>query len=361
MTAIAWIIEGFSLWLDGAASSVAKAFTRFSSPNVVRLVEESSGTFRVAPKSDAPSSTSPHQQFAIVDGRVAGPLPEPLLKAIRGSRIELILRPAQFLFRPIEFPKQAAEFLDGIVRSQIDRLTPWKADDAAFGWTQPVDLPNDRISITIAATARSRVEPYVQALAELRSRSVDILTPAPDAGVAATPIKVFQRVARNAVEVGRIRRVMTVLLLIVALLGAASITFVAVTGGTLQAQQDELARQISQHRSLIGQSRNVLSGAALAEQGLQRRKRNIPSRVIVLEALSKVLPDNTYVTELRIEGDTVKVIGLTQDAPALIRLIEQSQYFTRATFFAPTTRSPTDRGENFHIEARIQANPSDSL
>jgi general secretion pathway protein L len=337
---------------------VAKAFTRFSSPNVVRLVEESSGTFRIAPKSDGPSSTSPHQQFAIVDGRVAGPLPEPLLKAMRGSRIELVLRPAQFLFRPIEFPKQAGEFLDGIVRSQIDRLTPWKPDDAAFGWTQPVDLPNDRISVTIAATARSRVEPYVQALAELRSRSVDILTTAPDAGVAA-PIKVFQRVARNAVEVGRIRRVLTVLLLIVALLGAASITFAAVTGDTLQAQQDELARQISQYRSLIGQSRNVLSGAALAEQGLQRRKRSIPSRVIVLEALSKVLPDNTFVTELRIEGDTVKVIGLTQDAPALIRLIEQSQYFTRATFFAPTTRAPTDRGENFHIEARIQ--PSDSL
>ena len=45
---------------------------------------------------------------------------------------------------------------------------------------------------------------------------------------------------------------------------------------------------------------------------------------------------------------------MVRDAPALIKLIEQSQHFTRATFFAPTTRSPTDSGERFHIEAHIE-------
>jgi len=74
---------------------------------------------------------------------------------------------------------------------------------------------------------------------------------------------------------------------------------------------------------------------------------------MVLEAISRALPDTTYVTELHVEGDKMQVAGLTQDAPSLIKLIEQSPQFTRATFFAPTTRSQNDPGERFHIEAHI--------
>ena len=81
----------------------------------------------------------------------------------------------------------------------------------------------------------------------------------------------------------------------------------------------------------------------------------------MIEALSRVLPDNTYVTELHLAGNKLQIAGITHDAPSLIPLIEQSQHFARATFFAPTTRSPSDPGERFHIEARIEpkntANP----
>src|ERR1700730_15530912 len=86
---------------------------------------------------------------------------------------------------------------------------------------------------------------------------------------------------------------------------------------------------------------------------LARRKQTTPSSVMVLEAISRVLPDTTYVTELRIEGDKVQVVGISQDAPSLVRLMEQSPQFSRATFFAPTTRAQNDPGERFHIEVHI--------
>ena len=74
---------------------------------------------------------------------------------------------------------------------------------------------------------------------------------------------------------------------------------------------------------------------------------------MILEALSKMLPDDTHLTEFRIEDGKVQIVGLAGDASQLIPLIEQSRQFTRATFFAPTVRGPNG-GESFHIEAHLE-------
>jgi general secretion pathway protein L len=86
---------------------------------------------------------------------------------------------------------------------------------------------------------------------------------------------------------------------------------------------------------------------------LAKRKQTSPSNVMVLEAISRALPDTTYVTELRIDADKMQIVGLTRNAASLIRLLEQSPQFSHATFFAPTTRDKNDPGERFHIETNI--------
>jgi general secretion pathway protein L len=120
----------------------------------------------------------------------------------------------------------------------------------------------------------------------------------------------------------------------------------------MQSEQSELQHRISQRRAALRLDANAAgSGLGL----LAKRKQTTPSSVMVLEAISRALPDTTYVTELRIEGDKVQVVGMTQDAPSLIRLMEQSPQFTRATFFAPTTHAENEPGERFHIEAHLNA------
>ena len=240
------------------------------------------------------------------------------------------------------------------MRAQIDRLTPWTADEAVFGWSPPAELGNDRIVVTVAATARAKVAPCVDALSELGA-AFDRGLHRAAARRGAVPIKILEQARRGVVNVTRVRRGLVALLL---LGGAAG----------RRGRQRRLHRR-RQPRSPPGRPRAQASPSAAprcapaanerrsalgAERALERRKHATPSAVIVIEALSQILPDHTYVTELRIEADKLQVIGVTQDAPSLIRLIEQSSHFTRATFFAPTTRSPTDPGERFHIEAHIE-------
>jgi general secretion pathway protein L len=351
MTFLSQIIDGFSCWINSVAATINSVFDRLRSQRHVQLIEEDRDTFTFHVLDNVKNSNLPDHRVRIANGSVVGALPPNWVTILQGSRIELVLQPSRFLFRPLELPKRAAEYLEGIVRSQIDRLTPWMANEAVYSWTPPIDAANDRIHLMIAATARATVAPYLQAIATLGSASTVVTTIALNPDSNAAPIKVYEQRMGSAVDVARIRPILVAVFLLSGLLTTISVGVSAMVANNLGSEQQELLRKISARRAAMRSVNDLSGGSAL--QMLERRKQTTPSSVIVLEALSALLPDDTYVTELRVEGEKLQIVGITSDAPSLIQLIEQSPHFARATFFAPTTRSPGETKDRFHIEARI--------
>ena len=350
MNRLRQISESFSRWIDAVAATAHALLNRWSAQRVVRITEDEQGTFALQAFGDAKDLILPDQQIRIADGAMTANLSDDWKSWLRGSRAEVILRPGRFMFRPLELPKRASEFLEGIVRAQIDRLTPWSVSEAAYTWTPPVEAANDRIQLTVAATARSMVMPYVRAVADLGAASVVVSTVRQDdAGVAAPALEVFEQRNGGSIEVTRIRQILMMVFLGAAALALVSSGVSSILADGLEGEQQDLSHKIAARRSAM--RRNADGGA---QQMLERRKQTTPAAVMVLDALTKVLPDHTYVLELRIENGKVQVTGITKDAPSLIRLIEQSPHFEHAAFFAPTTQSPGEPGERFHIEARVK-------
>jgi general secretion pathway protein L len=347
MSALRQIADLFARWMDAVAAFVVGMLRRLTSPGALALTEEDDGSF-------TPNNGAASDRLRIADGKIVGAYADGLERMVRGKSASIMLRPDHFLLRPLELPQRAAEFLDGVVRAQIDRLTPWSPADAAFGWSRPRDAGTERIAVTVAATARTLIEPYVDALIALGARKVTVSTALPGSDGASAPINVFEQTVRGTLDMARVRRAVVALLLVAAFAAGASFVASAAMTSGLEARQIELARRIFDRRAAIRSGRERADVASTPQRMLERRKYENPSTVIVLEALSRLLPDHTYATELRIEGDTLRLIGITRDAPSLIRLIEQNPLFTRATFFAPTTRSSSDPGERFHIEAHIE-------
>jgi general secretion pathway protein L len=348
----------FGDWIAAVTGAIDEVTGHLVRVRRILLDEGDDGAFRAkmistrtVPVKNDPAL--PDLLFRLENGRPHPPLPADWQAAFRGSRVELQLQSDHVMTCLLDFPSKAGDFLDGMVRTQIDRLTPWAADDAVFGWSPPTAAANDRIDVIFAATSKLKVQPLLQFVHTLDAASAAIYA---TASVGARPpvrIKLFDQPWRSAIgSMARVPRLLRAVLLSAGVAAAASLLVATYLGGYLQSEQDDLQRQISQRRAALRLDPNSAgSGLDL----LAKRKQTTPSSVMVLEAVSRVLPDTTYVTELRIEGDKVQVVGMTQDAPSLIRLMEQSPQFTRATFFAPTTHAANETGERFHIEAHITA------
>jgi general secretion pathway protein L len=348
MNILRQIIDGFLRWMDCVATTAVTILDWLVAPRRVRLAEQDNGTFILqTPIGDL---SPPLLQVKILNG-VASCVGD-ATTMLKGSRVELAMRPDRFFFRAIELPRRATEFLDGVVRAQIDRITPWDAGEAVFGWSAPTDISNDRISVTIAATARPQIFPLIQAIGHLGAKSIAVSTTLPNEQADKATIKIFEQSAAGTLEVRQVRRALIAALLSLAVLSGLAISAGIVIGNDLQNRQSDVSRRIAERRGIIRAGSDAVTNSALAN--LARRKNQTAASVIVIESLSSILPDHTYVTELRIEGDKVQVVGISSDAPSLIRLIELSPHFDHATFFAPTTRSPSDPGDRFHIEARIK-------
>src|SRR5262249_7951783 len=173
----------------------------FVSRRTVQLLEEGDSVFALRASKDA---KGPGERVQITAENGASAFPPGLTKTIKGNRVEVVLQPSHFVFRQLELPRRAVEFLDGIIRAQIDRLTPWSPSEAVFGWGRPTDISTDRFAGVIAATGRAQVMRIVRAAVELGAGSVALVTAAADAGTAR--IKVYEQNVRGVLDARRLSR-----------------------------------------------------------------------------------------------------------------------------------------------------------
>jgi general secretion pathway protein L len=354
--------EGF---LDAVAGLIVRLIDRLVSSQTVSLREDGRGNLIVqgapgtGPTIGTPDASS---------GKTGGPSPDigspdagspnmgetrgggVAMAQLAGSRVELMVSPDRCLFCPLDLPSRAAEFLSGIVRAQIDRLTPWHASDVAFGFSAPVEIESERLTITIAATPLASINPLLNSLFAKGARSVAVYVAAPESDRA--PIKIWEQRALDALQAGRIRKLLVAGLAVTAILAVGALATAAIGRTYLADDYERLDQEIHRLRAVV--SGNGAFGTDAAQRAFVQRKLSVPSTVLTIETLSKLLPDHTHVLELRLEDNKLRLIGQTRDAASLIGLIEQSGQFKRATFFAPTTRSASEPGERFHIEAAVQ-------
>ncbi|MBV9246457.1 MAG: PilN domain-containing protein, partial [Methylobacteriaceae bacterium] len=335
MTILQRIITPWSAFLDTVAGAVAVLVARHAAKRRVRLVETPGRDLAVY--LEGAQNQSPLGRISLA--KTDDPQSRGLDRLLRGSHATIQLDPRRFVFRTLELPRRATDFLAAIVRTQIDRLTPWQPEQAVFGWSEPSgDGDGDKVALSIAATDRSLIAPILQAVQD-RGAGIVVARVAPPNGSGDASIVVAE-ISAAAFNVAFWRRQLARLSLAAALIVIAAVVHHSMAVHRLHRKYELLTAAIAEKRALLTQLSKTDDPGNSARRVLVQRKHDMPFVTLAIEALSGILPDDTYLTELQVEGAQLRLVGLTADAPTLVRLIEKSNLFMSATFFAPTTRLP---------------------
>ena len=73
----------------------------------------------------------------------------------------------------------------------------------------------------------------------------------------------------------------------------------------------------------------------------------------VLEELTKLMPDGTWLQEIDVDKDSVVVIGVSKHAADLVQPLENSPYFSQVEFTSPITRDAENR-ETLRLRMKLK-------
>jgi general secretion pathway protein L len=280
--------------------------------------------------------------------------PPELAAKLRSRDIDLVLAPDEVLVRTLDpLPGESRQYLDSIVHHQLERVAPWRADDVLHTYrVEPAERGNDRVLVTVIATARSLHAQLLEALKALRPREIRLVCRGQQAGDEMVAIPVDNGAAAAARRT-RLRRLVTatVSLLLLAIVGGASL--LSWTWYTTDAELAVVAESVAAQRKRLIAERRAAPTTDQDLKSMVQRRWTTPYTVLALNALAKALPDNTWLSEVRVAEGRIRMVGISKDVPGLVPLIEASPVFAGATFYAPTARLPAGQGDRFHLEARL--------
>ena len=283
-----------------------------------------------------------------------------LSRAAHASFVVLEFPADKVVMRRITVPAQARKFLSGVIRNQIERLSPWPANGVVYGFAAEAGAGDAAVvEVRILMAARADVDAARQDLAAFGLPVDRIVARGSDTEAAdetAGSVTLWSRLVDTSPERhGSLVRAIGIGIAASVAVSLLLCSWALLSAATIRDESEEVAARSRVLQRQVQTGRTAASTASIppAERAWLLKETSISS-VIVIEALSRALPDSAYVSEIRLEKESLRIMGLAGDAPALLAPLERSDHLTDVHFFAPTARGPDGKLFRFSIEAHVE-------
>jgi general secretion pathway protein L len=248
-------------------------------------------------------------------------------------------------------PAGEAELRRALER-EIERFTPFRAGQVYFLYAQGAPAADGRgVSVELAVAPRKFIDPVADKLvslgAERRAMRVGI------AGIGATlPAGAGPRDlgGRDAeAEPAGVPRGLAVALAAALIFGFTALAAPVVNLWLVRADLAERAARAEKEAEQVKRMTTEAERQSAGFNAILAAKAEAPSIVRVLDRLTQLLPDDTYLDQFNVSGREIEIEGTTRASAALVRALESAPIFAKVTYVAPVTRDQVTGAERFHF------------
>lgn len=284
-------------------------------------------------------------------------LPAQIQNSIIGDqpgRRALVLRIAssQGLTKTLTLPFAVEGNLTQVVSFEVARQTPFQPEQVYYD--HQISDRDDKakmVEVRLAVIPKPAVDDKL-GLLEKWDLKPTVLELVDDAGATEARIQLQTASAASGEPQDRMRRYR--LVTVAAVLSVAVLVVLALVSKT--GEQSDLEARIEAVRADAAQAaamRSEIRQKMGRHSFLYSRKRQVPAMTAILNEITRLLPDNTWLNRVEVRDMEVEIYGNSPQASTLIAILERSSYLSRVRFRSPVTRDERASNDRFHISATV--------
>ena len=262
----------------------------------------------------------------------------------------LLLDAAGVLRKEVRLPLAAESNLGQVLRYEMDRQTPFRAEDVYYDWKViGHDKDADQVLVDLVVVPRAEIDSISEKLSArgLGVFGVDVIHEDKALGLNLLPrdrrVKVINRKTRlnQYLAAGS-----------VALLAIFMVLSLYLRSHQVQ-EYEEAIEAVRSEALRVQRIRDQISDTMESAGFLAQRRNKTPLAVEILADVTRTLPDDTYLDRLVVGDSTVQMQGKSQNAQQLIQLVNASPMMDAAGFRGSTRIDARTNLEIFEINATV--------
>ena len=266
------------------------------------------------------------------------------------------LSPAQAVNRQVSLPFGTEDRIEDVLGFEMDRLTPFAKDDVYFHYfVTGRDTERRVINIQLVVALRKIVDDILD---RLRVRGVvpskvTLRGATGSAERALTSVNLLPSSKRTKAN-PKYEIVPTALSALAGILALIAISYpLAQQVFWLKSLDEEISR-LAPAAIAAEKTQTEIADAVRLGGFFSDKWASAPTKIRLLNELTRIIPDDTWLARVQMQGTTVRIHGESEGASSLIALIEASDVFRDASFSSPVTKNPRTSTDRFVIETQIE-------